>query len=276
MKAISIINTKGGTGKSTSAIHIAAGIALEGKKVLLIDLESRSGGDCTRTFMNSDESAKLNLNNSNVITKSYEIKKFFKKTEIKYKILKFEIGLNEYLHKKANLKDIIYPIRKNLDLIPSSKALLQHEQDLKDFNIFKKILKEINYDYVIFDCQGSFNHLVHAALMASEYALMPLKCSAFDMEGLKDTLQKIRIIMDNEKLNIRFGVFPTMYDPRLTTSKDTMNYLQKNLANWLLPTISRSTRVEEFASHGLTLFEYAPNLPATQDYEKLVKVISKW
>lgn len=271
----SLINTKGGSGKSTSAINIAAELAKK-KRVLLIDFESRGGGDCTITFCNSNETATLNKNNPNVALTEYVERKWYK-DEKKYQIDHFKKTLYDLLEGTATINEIIYPVRKNLDILPSSPDLVRFEKEKIDLNFLKRQLPNLNYDFIIIDAPGAFNNFVYAALFASTHILTPLKCTSFDLSGLSDTFNKIAVLQKNGYLKtIKFGVFPTMYDPRLENSKDAMKFLKEKYNKWLLPEIRRSTKVESFADHGQVLNEYAPNIKPTKDYADLAKVMLKW
>ena len=247
---ISVINQKGGVGKTTTVINLAAGIALQNKKVLVIDLDPQGN-------------ATTGLGQSNIETQDtiYEVlsgKKFFKD-----------------VIKKTNIK--------NLNLITSNVNLSGLEvETANDSNrafVLKDILKaEKNgllkkYDNIFIDCPPSLSLLTIMALVASDELLVPLQTEFFALEGITQLVKTIDRIKENlnPKLTIR-GILLTMFDKRNKLSSQVDNEARKYFKDKVYKTvIQRNVRLSEAPSHGLPCVIYDKNCTGSKSYLKLAE-----
>lgn len=231
MKKIAFYNNKGGVGKSTLAVNIAHALAKIDYKVLLIDLDSQN--DC---------SLMLGIN------RNKERKTFYNL-------------INPHCDDK--LKDCIIKARDNLDLLPNSK----YEIIEKEFNnnamflttlLDEKLadLKDMDYDYVIFDCSPSRSIINSAILFFIDYIFIPVQLEVPAIDGLAtifDYLEDLRLNFDKIKL-----VIPNMYDARTNEGRENLEMLKQSFAGQDVVTspIYRRIKITEATKEGKTIFEY--------------------
>ena len=246
MHIISVINQKGGVGKTTTVINLAAGLAQQEKKVLVIDLDPQ--GNATTGLGLS------NLENS---------------TDTIYGVLNGTKTISEVLRKTEF---------KNLDIITSNVDLSGLEVETADDNMRAFILKrELTaysndfssmYDYVLIDCPPSLSLLTVMALVSSHSLLVPLQTEFFALEGLTQlmkTIERIKVNL-NPKLKIR-GILLTMFDKRnrLSTQveKEARDYFNEKV---YLTVIPRNVRLSEAPSHGMPVLMYDKSCPGSKSY----------
>ena len=245
-KIISIINQKGGVGKTTTVINLAAGLSMKGKKILVIDLDPQGNATTGLGLSNTNNSGKtiysvLNgtMNISNVINKT-----------------KFE----------------------NLDLITSNVDLSGLEVETAGDNRRAFILKDqimaylndsrASYDYVLIDCPPSLSLLTIMALVASNSLVVPLQTEFFALEGLTQLMKTIDRIKNNlnPELIIR-GILLTMYDKRNKLSsqveKEAREYFNEKVYQTVVP---RNVRLSEAPSHGVPVLIYDKGCPGSKSY----------
>ncbi|MDA9927960.1 AAA family ATPase [Candidatus Pelagibacter sp.] len=246
MQIISIINQKGGVGKTTTVINLAAGLAQQEKKVLVIDLDPQ--GNATTGLGLS------NLENS---------------TDTIYGVLNGTKTISEVI-KKTEFK--------NLDIITSNVDLSGLEVETADDSMRAFILKReltlyLNdssetYDYVLIDCPPSLSLLTVMALVSSHSLLVPLQTEFFALEGLTQlmkTIERIKVNL-NPELKIR-GILLTMFDKRnrLSTQveKEARDYFHEKV---YLTVIPRNVRLSEAPSHGMPVLMYDKSCPGSKSY----------
>ena len=246
---ISVINQKGGVGKTTTVINLAAALAQKGKNILVIDLDPQ--GNATTGL------GKSNLDESNNI----------------YNIL---IG-------KVNLRDCIKSsVIKGLDLIPSNVNLsgleVETANDANRAFVLKQILEKeksllSKYDNIFIDCPPSLSLLTIMALVASDELLVPLQTEFFALEGITQlvkTIDRIKINL-NPELQVR-GILLTMFDKRNKLSsqvdKEARSYFKEKVYQTLIP---RNVRLSEAPSHGLPCVVYDKNCLGSKSYLSLAK-----
>lgn len=248
MEIISVVNQKGGVGKTTTCMNLAASLATINKKVLVIDLDPQ--GNASTGFGIETYSRVKNI--YNVLLGEYNIKDAIKKTEI-----------------------------ANLFIIPSTVDLSAAELDLKEFNyrefILQKAIKQLGeiFDYIIIDCPPSLGLLTVNALVASHELIIPMQCEFFSMEGLSHLLRTIKLIQKglNPSLTIK-GVLLTMYDRRNRVSAQVAREVKKYLNNKVFNTIiPRNIRVSEAPSFGKPVIAYDHSCSGAKAYIRLVKEI---
>jgi len=245
-KIISIINQKGGVGKTTTVINLAAGLSMQGKKVLVIDLDPQGN-------------ATTGLGLSNVENSEKSI----------YSVLNGEKKIFEVIEKTKF---------ENLDLITSNVDLSGLEVETAGDNRRAFILKEqimayLNdsrgiYSHILIDCPPSLSLLTIMALVASDSLLVPLQTEFFALEGLTQLMKTIERIKNNlnPELSIR-GILLTMYDKRNKLSsqveKEARDFFKSQVYNTVIP---RNVRLSEAPSHGIPVLIYDKNCPGSLSY----------
>ena len=246
MQIISVINQKGGVGKTTTVINLAAGLSQQGKKILVIDLDPQ--GNATTGLGLS------NLENS---------------SETIYGVLNGTKLISEVI-KSTQLK--------NLDIITSNIDLSGLEVETAGDNKRAFILKDklvaylndsrVSYDYILIDCPPSLSLLTVMALVSSSSLIVPLQTEFFALEGLTQlikTIERIKISL-NPQLKIR-GILLTMYDKRNKLSsqveKEARNYFQKKVYTTIIP---RNVRLSEAPSHGMPVLTYDKTCLGSKSY----------
>ena len=248
-KIISFSNQKGGVGKTTSAVNVAASLGILGYKALLIDLDPQ--GNATSGV----GIAKKNL---------------------KYTIFDVLVG-------KVSAHDaIIHTNYENLDLIATNIALAGAEYDLYQGNgaerVMKNALEKIkdDYDYIIIDCPPSLSMLTVNAMVASDGVIIPMQCEFYALEGLSQLTYTINRIKSNfnSSLNIT-GILITMYNSRLLLSLQVMNELRKHYSDKLFSTqVSRGVKVSEAPGFGCPVYYHDKRCKGANEYLAIAKELA--
>ena len=245
-KILSIINQKGGVGKTTTVINLAAGLSMKGKKILVIDLDPQ-GNATTGLGMSNTENTDRTI---------YSV-----------------------LNGTKNIFDVIRKTKfENLDLITSNVDLSGLEVETAGDSRRAFILKEQitaylndsrgSYDYVLIDCPPSLSLLTIMALVASKSLIVPLQTEFFALEGLTQLMKTIERIKNNlnPELMIK-GILLTMYDKRNKLSseveKEAREYFKDKVYQSVVP---RNVRLSEAPSHGVPVLLYDKNCPGSKSY----------
>lgn|SRR3990167_809945 len=247
-RIISIVNQKGGVGKTTTAINLAAYLAEHNRSVLLIDLDPQANAS---SGMGIDYQSIPN-------------------------------GLYEVLTGPYSLADIIRPTaHQSLHLAPANQNLAAANIELvsyddREFKLLN-ILKEIKnqYDYIIIDSPPSLGILTINGLVAADEILIPVQCEYYALEGLSQLLTTINLVRENIKPKLKIlGALMTMYDDKHKLTSEIFNELYRYFPNRIFRTvIPRNIRLAEAPSHGRSILHYDSKSKGAKAYAKLAREI---
>ena len=248
-RIIAIANQKGGVGKTTTSINLAACLAEIGKKILLIDIDPQ--GNTTSGYG-------------------------YNKNEIEYSV--YDLLLGECSVEQVIMKDIL----ENLDMIPSNINLAAAEIELFNEENKEYLLKNAidsiieDYDYVIIDCPPSLSMLTINAMCAAEELLVPLQCEFYALEGLTQLLHTVSLVQErlNDNLEIK-GIVFTMYDSRNNLSQQVVDNVKEYISDDIIThIIPRNVRLAEAPSYGMPINIYDERSTGADAYRKLAQIIS--
>ncbi|MBI5728383.1 MAG: ParA family protein [Candidatus Magasanikbacteria bacterium] len=247
-KIISIVNQKGGVGKTTTAMNVAAYLAELGKFVLLVDMDPQGNATSGLGVQRHD----------------------------------LPHGIYEALAKQKRLHDVVHnTAHEGLRVAPSTANLAGANIELVDLerreHQLADLLAEVQhaYDYIIIDCPPSLGLLTINSLVAADELLIPVQAEYYALEGLGQLLQTIDLIKAHIKPTLAIlGAVITMFDKRTKLSEDIMNELYKYFPNTIFRSvIPRSVRLAEAPSFGQSIFHYEPHGKGAKAYERLVREI---
>jgi chromosome partitioning protein len=247
-KIIAIANQKGGVGKTTTSVNLAASLGVLEKKVLLIDADPQANA-----------TSGLGIDVESV-----------------------EIGTYQLLEHTNTAKEaIVKTDTPNLDVIPAHIDLVAIEIELVDKEqreyMMKKAILDLknDYDYILIDCAPSLGLLTLNALTAADSVLIPIQCEYFALEGLGKLLNTVKSVqkIHNPELDIE-GLLLTMYDSRLRLSNQVVEEVQKHFTDMVFKTIiQRNVRLSEAPSYGESIINYDASSKGASNYLSLAKEI---
>lgn len=249
-KIIAIANQKGGVGKTTTTVNLAAALGVLEKKVLLIDADPQANA-----------TSGLGIDVEQVSSGTYQLLE----------------------HTKTAQETILETNSPNVDLIPSHIDLVAIEIELVDKDereyMMKKAISDLknSYDYILIDCAPSLGLLTLNALTAADAVMIPIQCEYFALEGLGKLLNTIKSIqkIHNPDLDIE-GMLLTMYDSRLRLSNQVVEEVRKHFADMVFDTIiQRNVRLSEAPSYGESIIKYDASSKGAANYLNLANEVVK-
>lgn len=246
MRTIAIINQKGGCGKTTVSINLAAVLAAQGRKTLLVDMDPQS--HCALGLAVPESQIDRSVADA----------------------------LKHGLDGSIAFADIIWQVSRNLDLAPSTMALAAIEAELVGMPDRDRRLTQVlstvahKYEFCIIDCPPSIGLLTFNALRASAEVFIPVETGYFSMQGAVRQEATIEMLARRANHTCRFKVLATMYDVRTKLAREILSELRRHFGDKLLPVVVNfNAKLKEAASFGQPITEYDPASRGMEDFEKL-------
>lgn len=248
-KIISIINQKGGVGKTTTCVNLAAFVAAKGYKTLLIDEDAQG-------------------NSTSGLSKGLKIRGNL-----------FDVLLNDVPPKEAISPTAV----KKLSILPSSIDLAGAEIEIAQVEERESLLKrkisslKEEYDYIFIDCPPSLGLLTLNALVASDSVIVPIQAEFYALEGLSQLVKTVQVVVRKFNPSLRLlGILLTMFDGRTNLSMQVAEEVKKYFGNKVFKTvIPRTVKLSEAPSFGEPIMTYAPKSKGAEAYQKLCREVLK-
>jgi chromosome partitioning protein len=238
-----VLNQKGGTGKTTTSINLAAGLAEAGCRVLLVDADAQGN-------------VGVSLG------------------------LKPQHTLFHVLADEVTVDDAVVPIGRSFDVLCSDDTLAAAELRLAQTpsrgGVLAKRLQNAGrdiggYTHVIIDCAPSLSLINQNALCAVDEVLIPVACDYLSLVGVKQVLKTLKNVHAHLGHTVKVGgVLPTFYDARAKICRDSLDAMKKHFGDLTLPPIRQNVKLREAPSHKKTIFEHDPSCPGSEDYRVVV------
>ena len=242
-RKMAVFNHKGGTGKTTTSVSVAAGLAMKGYKVLLVDTDSQGN-------------VGVSLG------------------------IKAEKTLYHCLVMGLKPQDVAIKVRENLDLVPSNETLAAAELYLAGRQNRDRILKDRlaqaagHYDVIMLDCSPSLSLLNQNALVFADGILVPVACDFLSLVGVRQVLKTVKNVNSllHHPVQI-YGVLPTFYDARARICRDAWGTMKEHFGDRCFQPVRATMKIKEAPAQGKTIYEWAPDSHAAADYLSVVERI---
>lgn len=238
---IAVLNQKGGTGKTTTAVTLGSGLVKAGYRVLIVDVDSQG-----------HVAVSLGVEGQRTL---YHI-----------------------MVERLPLEECVVQARDNLDVLCGNETLASTEIYLARLNdgrdrVLRRLLESVDtYDFIILDCGPSLSLLNMNALTFADHLIVPVSCDFLSLVGVKQLLKTLKNVNQVLMHPISIlGILPTFYDMRNNISDESVKTLRGYFHDKVLPPIRVNTRLKEAPRHRKTIFEYAPESRGASDYEKLIR-----
>jgi chromosome partitioning protein len=238
---LAVFNHKGGTGKTTTSVSLAAGLASRGLRVLLVDTDSQGN-------------VGVSLG------------------------VKAEKSLYHVLVMGARPADVAVRVRPNLDVVVANETLAAAELYLAGRQNRDRVLRERlmpafeQYDVVMLDCSPSLSLMNQNALVVADGILVPVACDFLSLVGVRQVIKTVKNVNSLLHHPVQIlGVLPTFYDARARICRDAVEALREHFGERVLPPIRQATRLKEAPAQGKTIFEFAPDSNSAEDYARVVQ-----
>ena len=245
MRIISILNQKGGVGKTTTTINLGAGLTRKNRKVLLIDLDPQ--GNIATCFNDSSQK-----------------------------------DMYDFLIDNADIQECIRNLGTNFDMITCKESLIRAEAQMLGMENKETLLRRKlrgsehikNYDYVLIDCPPSIGLLSQNAILASSEIIIPVGCDYLSYKGLRTIVDLINYISDRYDHEIAISkIVPTMYDARNSLCVEILNQMSNDFYELVADPIRVSSKIKESPKFGKSIFKYDLKCTGAEDYMRLVNQV---
>ncbi|HXE51773.1 MAG TPA: AAA family ATPase, partial [Tepidisphaeraceae bacterium] len=249
MRTVAIINQKGGCGKTTTSINLAACLARLGHKTLLVDIDPQ--GHCGVGLAVPEEQIERTI---------------------------YDAMIEERDGKTAKIAEVVWQIASDFDLAPSNLKLAGFEQvfagrDGREDRLSKALdLVRNQYAWCIIDCPPSVGLLTFNALRASDEVIVPVETGYFSLHGLAKMMETLELLKDKCSKEIVIRVLPTLYDTRTKLAREVLSELKAKFRDYLMEsTVNFNTKLKEAASFGQPITEYDPGSRGYKDFANLAR-----